>query len=408
VSPVRTVADGPLRIAMIGPFGLSPKGTMRVRALPLARELAARGHQVTLIMPPWHTPDEPPRVWTEQNVTLHYVALGPRLPLASHAAITQRLVRATLAWQPDVIHCFKPKAYAGLAAWWLWQRRRLGARAPRLVVDEDDWEGAGGWNALEPYAPTLKRFFAWQERWGLRHNDVVTVASRALETLVWAQGVAPARVCYLPNGVMLRPPADGQRVRQALGLGADPVVLLYTRFFEFDVAQPVAVMQRVLAEVPTARLLVVGQALFAADDARFDALVAQAGLSQQVVRAGWVAQDDLPSYFAAADVAIYPFADTLLNRCKCPVKLVDLIGAGLPVVGADVGQIRESVRPGETGLLVPAADQGAMAAGVVRLLGDEGLRRHLAEGAARLAREELAWPLLAGGLASLYARLVRR
>ena len=38
-----------MRIAMIGPFGLGPKGTMRMRALPMAQALAARGHEVVLL-----------------------------------------------------------------------------------------------------------------------------------------------------------------------------------------------------------------------------------------------------------------------------------------------------------------------------------------------------------------------
>ena len=47
--------------------------------------------------------------------------------------------------------------------------------------------------------------------------------------------------------------------------------------------------------------------------------------------AGWVSSQDLPGYFAAADVAIYPLDDTLLNRAKCPVKLTDLLLAGLGI-----------------------------------------------------------------------------
>ena len=38
-----------MRVAMIGSFGLAPKGTIAVRALPLARALARRGHTVTLV-----------------------------------------------------------------------------------------------------------------------------------------------------------------------------------------------------------------------------------------------------------------------------------------------------------------------------------------------------------------------
>ena len=69
-----------MRIAMLGPFGLHPKQTMRSRALGLARPLVARGHAVRLIMPPWETPDEAGRTWAEDGVELRYVPLRGRAP----------------------------------------------------------------------------------------------------------------------------------------------------------------------------------------------------------------------------------------------------------------------------------------------------------------------------------------
>jgi glycosyltransferase involved in cell wall biosynthesis len=110
---------------------------------------------------------------------------------------TLALLQATLRQRPDVVHLFKPKGYAGLAALALHHLRP----ALPLVVDTDDWEGPGGWNDLLPYPSAAKRLFAWQERDLLRRADAITVASRALETLVWSMGIAPERVFYLPNGV---------------------------------------------------------------------------------------------------------------------------------------------------------------------------------------------------------------
>jgi len=400
-----------MRIAMIGPFGLGPKGTMRVRALPLAQALAARGHHVVLVMPPWHTPDEAGRVWDDEGVTVEYVALGPRVPLFFHLLTTMRLVRQALAHQPDVIHCFKPKAYAGLAAWLLWRLKRLGLVRARLVVDEDDWEGPGGWNDMEPYSKAMKAFFAWQERWGLQHQDALTVASRALQTLAWSLGVPPGRVHYMPNGVVRHDTMDrkpearaalGSRVRRQYGLGSGPVVLLYTRFFEFAPARAARVWRSITQELPAARLLVVGRALFQRDDEEFDRLIRECGLAESVVRTGWVAQSDLPAHFAAADVALYPFDDTLVNRCKCAVKLIDLLAAGVPVVADAVGQNCEYVAHNETGILVQSGDIEAMAAAAVRLLRQQDLRRALGNKAAARMAARFEWSVLADRALAAY------
>ncbi|MCK4450330.1 MAG: glycosyltransferase, partial [Anaerolineae bacterium] len=223
-----------MRIAMIGLFGLRPKGTMSVRALPLATALVARGHRVDIIMPPWSYPQDSGREWEEGGVSIRNVTLPPRFPFLWHLMITWRLARQALALRPDVVHCFKPKGYAGLAALAFWFLKRLGLTKARLVVDSDDWEGKGGWNEIEPYTWLQRRFFAWQERWGLTHCDALTVASRALETIVWSLGVEPGRVFYVPNGVVsgseFRVPSSESRIPTG-----HPVVLLYTRFFEFQV-----------------------------------------------------------------------------------------------------------------------------------------------------------------------------
>lgn len=391
-----------MRIAMIGPFGLSPKGTMRVRALPLARELVARGHVVKIFMPPWHTPEEGGRCWRDAGVVLEYVSLRPRLPLFSYLIVTFRLLWAALAWRPEIVHCFKPKAYAGLAGWFLWHLHRLRLTKARLFIDEDDWEGPGGWNDLEPYPRVLRRIFAWQERWGLRHNDGVTVASHTLQSLVWSLGVPPGKVHYLANGASSPAEGSGASVRAEYGLGDAPVILLYTRFFEYDVARVVTVFRQVLDEIPSVRLLVVGKGLFQQDDLRFDRLVAETGLGARVVRAGWVPLERLPDYFAAADVALYPLDDTLVNRAKCAVKLVDLLAAGVAVVADAVGQNREYIQHNETGLLVPGGDAAAMAAATIRFLKDRPWRQRLASTAADHTFEYYAWRVLATDLVAAY------
>lgn len=323
------------------------------------------------------------------------VVLPPPAPGLQHALITWRLARRALSDQPDVLHCFKPKAYPGLIASLTWWLKRLRLTHLRLVVDTDDWEGPGGWNQVEPYPRLARRFFARQERSVLAHCDAVTVSSRALETLVWALGVQPDRVHYVPNGA--RPPcgprADGGRVRQRFELGDAPVVLLYTRFVEFDVRRVVQVLQRLTALVPGARLLVVGQGLRGEErDLMTETQVA--GLAKRVVYVGWVPEDKLTDFFAAADVAMYPYDDTLINRAKCSVRLTDLMAAGVPVVADAVGQNAAYLEHGGSGWLVRPGDVDAFAHGLAALLSDPGLRRRLGEGARRRALGDFAWDRL--------------
>jgi len=387
-----------MRIAMIGPFGLHPKQTMRSRALGLARPLVARGYDVRLFMPPWDTPDEAGRMWNEDGVELRYVPLG-----GGTLGIARRLAGEALAWRPDVVHCFKPKAYSGLAAEWLWRfyRRRV-----RLIIDTDDWEGAGGWNDIAPYTPLQKRFFARQERWGLTHVHAVTVASRTLESLVWSLGMPRERVTYIPNGpgIATRPVTTEERAatRARLGLGDRPTVLVYSRLFEFDTARLVAALSGVRAAVPDLAVLLVGAGLYEEDSARFREQIIGAGLQEALVETGWMALEELPPALAAADVGLYLMDDTLLNRTKCPVKLADMLVAGVPVVGEAVGQVTEYVRDGRTGALCPSGDVAGLVTAVAGLLRDPEKRRHWGAAAREDALQRFGWEGLAERLGEVY------
>ena len=114
-----------MRIAFVAPFGLRAKGTTRARVLPLARELARRGHTVAVFVPPYDSPEDSGRRWVDESVDVINIAL-PGLGqggAAWHLWLGWRLFHAVRAWQPDVAHVFKPKGPSGLAGAMLWATR---------------------------------------------------------------------------------------------------------------------------------------------------------------------------------------------------------------------------------------------------------------------------------------------
>ena len=167
------------RIVFVAPFGTQPKGTTRARILPLARALAARGHTVTVLIPPYDHPPEAGRQWRTGQAAVYCLSLPPGAAAAGIrsgpglALLSLRLASAALACRPDIIHLSKPKGVSGLAHWLLRYYRAARCRQlPALVVDADDWEGHEGWNQYEDaYPGWQKEVFDRQERWGLQHAD---------------------------------------------------------------------------------------------------------------------------------------------------------------------------------------------------------------------------------------------
>ena len=390
-----------LKISFIAPFGLLAKGTTAARVLPIAEALAAGGHAVRVIVPPWDDPAgsadlglRTARRERANGVERVFVPIGGGLqPLR----IPYRLAREVLAGGPDVIQVFKPKAFSGLAA------LLLAGRGRRFVVDTDDWEGPGGYNDVNPYSAVQKRLFAWQERDLPGRAVGVTVASRTLETQAWGFGVKPSQVLYLPNGVSTQKYADwnsdrteeaSQVWRQKLGFSPDNLIwLAYTRFAEFKPERLLEITRTALTHLPPdraerVRLLVIGGG-FRGEEKIFMDQAAAFGLADKITVTGAVALADLPALLRLGDVALYPFDDNLINRARCSAKFLDLLMAERAVVTEAVGELPNYLKHGEGGLIVPPGDLAAFAQAVVQLsnlttdertaLGRQGLYRLEAE-----------------------------
>lgn len=373
-----------MRVVMVGAFGFAPKKTMRARAFRLARELVQRGHVVKLVMPPFHTPAEGGRSWTEGRVEVCYV------PIRNTVQIVRDMIQEVQNFRPTTVHIFKTKGYSGVVAEWLWRTQR---KKIRIVVDMDDWEGWGGWNELEDYPRAMKHVFAAQEQLGMRHAHALTVASRALETLAWGHG--GKHVFYVPNGTGIDFAHEGHEKRAGRRL------LVYSRMFEFNVGRLVAVIEQVVKHVADLRILLVGASLMSEDGERFRVLMRARGLWERVEDMGWVEEERLGKVLKSADVGIYLMEDNLLNRTKCPVKLADMAALGIPVVGEAVGQVTEYIKHGQTGFLTETGNIEMTAKHLIRLLQDADLRVEMGNAAQRHMKG-FRWSALALALEAAY------
>ena len=360
--------------------------------LPLAQALARRGYQVSIVAPPVQNPQDAGRRDIYDGVLVAHTA-APSLP--GPAGIAQQvsmLLRGALAESPDVLHLFKPKGYSGLAAL---LARAISPRL-RLVVDTDDWEGWGGWNDVLPYPRSAKMLFAWQERDLPRRAAAVTVASRTLESQVWGFGVPRERVFYLPNGIE---PIENVKLRVAKTSGQNTnsqlTLLLYTRFWEFDLRELVAALVSIMAECSSARLLVVGRGE-RGEEQDLMRLAQRAGVISMIDNRGWVEPAQIPALLATAEVALAPMNDTLINRARGLAKLLELMAAGLPIVAGRVGQAAEYIEDGRSGILVPPGEPAALARAALKLLADAPLRARLGQAARERVGRLFAWDVLAG------------
>ena len=123
------------------------------------------------------------------------------------------------------------------------------------------------------------------------------------------------------------------------------------------------------------------------------------GLSERVKLIGFVADDDLPALYSAADLLAFP---SLYEGFGLP--LLEAMACGAPVLSSDASSLPEVAGDGAALLLSPH-DEAGWSAALIDLLGDDAARRRLRQ--AGLARSaHFKWSAAAHELAALYRRLL--
>jgi glycosyltransferase involved in cell wall biosynthesis len=384
----------------------SPRG----RWLPLARELVAQGHQARLALL-HHAYDRlavDRRRQKYGGVQVEYVAqmhvygpvgqrryFGPAALLRVSLLAAIELARVAVRLGGDAIHVCKPQPINGLAG--LLAARALGRP---LYVDCDDYE-AGGNRFGAAWQQRLVRF--WEDHLP-RQATGVTVNTRFLQRRCESLGVPAARVTYVPYGIAaarLGPPEPRlvAGLRAALGLGDAPLAMYVGTLSRttHHVGLLLDAFALVAERLPAVRLLLIG------DGEDRAALMAQArrlGLGERALFVGPVPPAAVPAYLALAACSVDPVADDAVAAARSPLKIVESLASGVPVITGDVGDRAEMLAQ-DAGVLVRPGDAGALAEGIAALLEHAPLQLHMAAGARRRA-EAYRWDRLARVWATVY------
>ena len=136
---------------------------------------------------------------------------------------------------------------------------------------------------------------------------------------------------------------------------------------------------------------------------RVFALLPDLGLEpdQDIALLGTVADADLPSWYAAADVFAFPS-----TKEGWGLAVLEAMSAGLPVVTSDLPVFREYLAPGRDALLVPVDSPAALAGALTSVLGDQQLAERL-RAAGRTVAAKFTWDATAARHKTIYTVLRR-
>jgi glycosyltransferase involved in cell wall biosynthesis len=251
--------------------------------------------------------------------------------------------------------------------------------------------------------PTLERIRRWEIQ-VLRESDAVVCVSRVTRDFLSSLGAAAQHIEVIRNGV---DPRAFRATPLPTRAGRTPVALYVGTLADWQgLLTLVEAMPKVLARRPL-RLRIVGRGR-SRQRKEIAKRVEKLGLAAHVEVTPGVPHHEVPALVAQADLCIAPLAYNERNVVQgcCPLKVIEYMAAGRPIVASNLPVVRELVREGRDALLVPPDVPEALAEAILRILGDERLARRLADHAARRARARLTWKRAQKRLLKLYARLL--
>ena len=281
----------------------------------------------------------------------------------------------------DIIHVHWPMPMALLG----WAARR-GHPAPMVTTFygiELRW--------VQSRLPFLRWLVRWAARSSAQAVAISTYTARELRKFV----DVPVEV--IPYTAELASPANIARVQNG-----ERSILFVGRLIERKgVAHLIRALSTVRRTVP-ARLVIVGDG---PERSSLEHLAATTGIAGHVEFLGRVSDERLRRAYATADVFALPSVlDARQDTEGLGVVLLEAMNYSVPVVASEIGGITDIVRHEETGLLVPPADESALAAALTRVLTDRAMAMTLGDAGHRLLGETFSWDRIVARWEEVYRR----
>ena len=356
----------------------------------LCGQLQQRGHEVTLAYrkPPFDAP---------KSVAALVAATGvnatDQFRLNHHSSFTDNPVDVIQLKRFIRHHNFQiintnlshDHILGGLAARW------SGTRA--LVVRTD--------HQRDSFRPT---FFS---RLLLRRltDGIITFSERARAKLIQNFGIAPDRIARVNPALdttKYHPRAGNRAFRTELGFSdSDIVVGVVARFQKYRKMDTFfEAMRVVVKQAPNVKAMLVGRSSQMEETIRRP--IQEMGLTENVVLAGYLTDRYLDG-LASMDMFVLMIA----GSDGTARAMREALAMGIPVIANNTGMLPEFIDDGQSGLLFNDNPQD-LAEKILKLAGDEELRKRIADTAAARAQEQFSLERQVSGVEAFYASLLKQ
>ena len=376
-----------MRVVMLSNSFPPQIGGIQEHVSNLAQTLARQGHQLQIVTVRRNKSERVRDTFAGLDVIRVPQLNLPRTLTTQYLAITTALLIAMrLRGQADVVHyhTFWPDAFTA------------------FVVNK--------------FVPTVytaheSRFLLMAEqpksrRWlklALRPFQGILAPSTELLEATRQLGVSSEKSAFIANAVdasKFRPGVTGERVRERYGIPLDHCLILCPRRLV-----PKNGLEFLIESLPLIRRRFSGASVLIAgagpERESLEARVRELGLQEYVIFAGSQDNDDLPEFYAAADIVAIPSLKEATS-----IAGLEAMASARAVVATNVGGLPEIIEDGVSGLLVPPRDPEALALAITRLIEMPELRKQLGLAARARVEQKFTWEQVASETTRAYERAI--
>lgn len=325
-------------------------------------------------------------------------------PIVKHWRLTQalkaRLEEVVHAVRPHIIHAHSPvlNALPALA---------VGRKAGVPVVYEIRafWEDAAVNRGTAREGGARYRLTRALETHAVCHADAVTTICDGLRTELVERGVPAGSITVIPNAVDVRnfhlATGPDPELSERYALSGGMTLGFAGSFYEYEGLELLLkALPQVVRVIPQVRLLLLGGER---QESNLRALSMRLGLERIVHFVGRVPHDQMQRYYSAMDVMVYPRMACRLTELVTPLKPLEAMAMGKPVVASDVGGHRELIRDRQNGYLFRAGSVSALAQCLVAVLNNRNSMQRIAVAARRYVECERNWQASVARYRAVYA-----
>jgi glycosyltransferase involved in cell wall biosynthesis len=243
-----------------------------------------------------------------------------------------------------------------------------------------------------------------QEVATLHLSDSVICPSHVTKDYIASLGVDRKLVTVIPNGVS---PSDFSASPLPIREGRVPVLLYIGTLADWQGLDVVIrALPKILEQQPV-RLQIVGRGR-SRQRKMIAKQIRKLGIEGHVIVQPAVPHHEIPALITASDVCVAPLGlnDRNVTQGACPIKVLEYMAAGRPLLASNMPIVRELVREDVDSLLFSPSDADDLARQVLTLLGDLELSQRLARSASERALTKFTWHESQKKLAKVYETLL--